>query len=81
MATNFEKLIDLPLLVYYDEKIKQWVTGEIGKTTGSIAFGELPEQGQEGILYVTENGLMTWDGEKFVPLAGPGGEAATWDTF
>lgn len=81
MAVNFEKLIDLPLLVYYDEKIKEWTLDKIGKNSGGIAFGELPEQGQEGILYVTEDGLMTWDGEKFVPLARPGGEAATWDSF
>lgn len=86
---NLEKLIDLSLLSYYDENIKKFILDKIGSIEGQAVFNkrsELPPQGQEGILYVVEDGILYWNGSEYVDIAGKktesGGEASmTWGKF
>lgn len=86
MAMNLENLIDLPLLTYYDEKIKKWVAGRIDKTINNTNFvdtSDLPVEGKEGVLYVTENSILIWDGEKYKEISSPQetSDATIWGSF
>lgn len=64
MAVALDKLIDLNLLSHYDSNLKSWVEEQIAEGKGIETSGELPEQGEEGKVYITEDGIFIWsDGE------------------
>lgn len=87
MAISLENLIDLPLLTYYDENIKKWVASRIDKTITNTQFvdtADLPVEGKTGVLYITENSIKYWDGEKYVDVSSSSQEATEatiWGKF
>lgn len=86
MAMNLENLIDLPLLTYYDEQIKKWCANRIVKETQETVFttkNDLPVEGKEGMLYVTEESIFVWNGTRWVEVGNPKAtsEATVWGTF
>ena len=86
MSVGLENLIDLSLLTYYDENIKQWILDRISKATQDIIFttkNELPVEGKKGILYVTEEAIFIWNGAKYIDITSSqsGGNTGVWGTF
>lgn len=87
MAIALENLIDLTLLAYYDNKLKNWVANRMKEISSSTKFvtGELPEKGEEDILYVTEEGIKVWDPEteeyKTIASDAPSRESDVWGMF
>lgn len=63
MAIDFENLIDINLLSYYDANIKNFILEQINNSKNLIFISKtnLPNEGQINILYVTEEGLYLWD--------------------
>lgn len=86
MAITLENLIDLPLLTYYDENLKNWVAGRIDKTLNNTAFvntSDLPVEGKSGVLYITETSIKYWNGERYVDVGNPQetSDATVWGKF
>lgn len=86
MAITLENLIDLPLLTYYDENLKKWVASRIDKTLNNTTFvntADLPVEGKSGILYITENSIKYWNGDRYVDVGNPQetSEATVWGKF
>ena len=89
MAISLENLIDLNLLTYYDENIKKYIANKIVNSEGATQFlkdSELPAEGKEDVLYVTEDGIKVWDpvAKQYADISSGGnaGESAgTWDSF
>lgn len=79
MDTNFENLIDLSILKYYDESLRAQIKTEV---SGAVEFieDELPEEGKQGVLYIVNNSIKIWNGEKFVDIVGSD-KSFTWGTF
>lgn len=70
MATiSIQDLIDINLLGYYDGKIKDWVADQIESSESGAAnitittTENLPETGEEGKLYITEDAILVWDAD------------------
>jgi len=85
MAISLENLIDLNLLTYYDGQIKNYISNKIAGVSGSANFSsvtELPAEGKEDVLYVTDEGFKVWDpiAKKYTDLPNSG-DLQTWDTF
>lgn len=84
-----EKLIDLSLLQYYDENLKDWAIKKFsgGGSTTNVQFttnSNLPVQGELNILYITEDSIQTWDGTQYVKLSSSNGESTlpdAWEDF
>lgn len=86
MAITLENLIDLDLLTYYDENLKKWVAGRIDKTLDNTEFtttAALPVEGKEGVLYVTEESIKYWNGDRYVDVGNPQStsDATIWGKF
>lgn len=87
MAITLENLIDLPLLTYYDENLKRWVVNRIDKTakdTSFVSSSNLPVEGKTGMLYVTEDSIKYWDGQKYVQVGSApssSGDLGLWGNF
>lgn len=85
MATTLENLIDLPLLTYYDGKIKPWVQAQIANGTVFTSTSSLPTTGKAGVLYITETSIKYWDDtqKKYIDVGGTSdpGESTTWGDF
>lgn len=89
MTINIEKLIDLPLLTYYDENIKKYILDKIATSGGGNTVfcpdGELPEKGEVGILYILPDSLKIWNDEleDYVTVGGSDEDDAGkyWGTF
>lgn len=76
-----ERVITVPLLQYYDEKLKAYIKTEI---SGNVIFGELPSTGEKGILYVVDNSIKVWNGEEFSDIMSKGEsniQEFIWETF
>lgn len=87
MAITLENLIDLNLLTYYDENIKKYIANKIVNSEGTARFmdvADLPVEGKENVLYVTEEGIKVWDpvAKKYKDVSRTGSsENQTWDTY
>lgn len=86
MALKLENLIDLNLLSRYDENIKKYIAGEIAKIGENIIFttkSELPITGKKNILYVTEDSVLVWTGNKYTDMSNPEPttKATSWGFF
>lgn len=85
MAISLENLIDLNLLSFYDEQIKKYITDKIAGVSGSADFvsvADLPAEGKEDVLYVTDEGIKVWDpvSKEYTDLTSSA-DSQTWDTF
>lgn len=82
MAISLENLIDLDLLTYYDEQIKKYIAT---KTTNVkfMSVKELPDEGKEDVLYVTDEGIKTWNPEtkEYEDISGESGGTSNWGSF
>lgn len=83
MAINIKNLIDLPLLEFYDENIKKWAIQEFSGegSTENVQFttnSSLPQPGELNTLYITEDSILTWDGNKYNRL---NIQDLSWKTF
>lgn len=77
-AIDFDNLIDINLLSYYDTRIKAYILEQINNSNEVvfIAKDKLPTKGEINVLYVTEEGLYLWDTEKYTQISnGQGGES------
>lgn len=77
MAVNLEDLINFNLLTYYDENIKKYIFNKMANMPNSVRFtpvGDLPVEGKGDVLYVTDEGLKTWnpDKKKYEGISGGG---------
>lgn len=86
MAVILENLIDLSLLTNYDENIKKWIVNRINNTVSNTNFttsDNLPVEGKEGVLYITESSIKRWNGVRYVDIGNPPevSESTTWSTF
>lgn len=85
MAINLQKLIDISLLEYYDDKLKNWAIEKFSGGSSSIKFttnANLPEQGESDVLYITEDRIKIWNGFTYVEISsGSGGESTIPDTW
>lgn len=87
MAISLKNLIDLDLLTYYDENIKKYITSKIANSEGATQFlkvSELPTEGKEDVLYVTEDGIKVWDPatKQYKNVGGSTSDSVgTWDNY
>lgn len=82
MAITLENLIDLNLLTYYDEQIKKYIAGKVANISGSTSFmsvADLPAEGKEDVLYVTDEGIKVWDPvtKKYTDIPGSSSEGTS----
>lgn len=86
MATALTDLIDINLLTYYDEKIKAWIVNTLNEKTDGLELtttSELPETGEAGKVYITEDAILTWDEDEqaYIAVGSADAAASTWTAF